>query len=147
MNFSRNELLQIQSLTLQQGEQVDKFYLKFIIVGLDIAMHIGVFTKKLKIQWESGLKLHVLLYRLFLLSIYSHIFRKKSSNFSIKVPNSLFQYFIITKKLTKCQSYWIKFFLGFHFITFYISSKKNKKTHLLIYNLNNLLLDDNNNFL
>ena len=73
MNFGGNELLQLRTLTPQQVKRADEFHLEFVIAGTDLAAHAGALTGKLKIRWESGLKLHVLLYGLFLIiSVFPH---------------------------------------------------------------------------
>ena len=73
MNFGGNELMQLRTLTPQQVKRADEFHLEFVIAGTDLAAHAGALTGKLKIRWESGLKLHVLLYGLFLIiSVFPH---------------------------------------------------------------------------
>lgn len=38
-------------------------------------------------------------------------------------------FFIITKKITRCQAHRAKFLLGFYFVIFYILDKKNQKAN------------------
>lgn len=56
------------------------------------------------------------------------------------------EYFIIIKKLIRRKAYLAEFLLRFYFIISYMLGKKNQKTDSLIYDLNNLLLNDNNNY-
>ena len=59
------------------------------------------------------------------------------------IDHKSLEYFITTKKPTRCQACWAKFLSGFNFVISYTSGKKNQKTYSLTYHLNNLLLNNN----